>query len=284
MVNVLLLAFALLGLVGVFLSYMARRDRYDDARIVARLLARQPAAPPAFSFDMLEGLPAPVQRFFRAAIAEGTPLTTVRDVTMQGHFDLGSKEAPNPQPMRARQVIAPPLGFLWSVDMGEGLGISGSDGLCDGKSWSRFRLLGLFPVARVGDSPDHLRSAFGRLVGDALLFTPAAFLPAAEAGWDNLTWQSTGPDSASVTVTLGALSQTAGIVLDGAGRLRHVSFQRWSNENPAKTYQLQPFGGDITAHGVFGGFTLPTALAAGNHYGTGAYHVFFDVTACEPRG
>ena len=277
MLTVLLTTFALLVCAALFLVIMARRDRAQDASIIARLLARQPAAPPVFNETMLDSLPDAAQRFFRFSIAAGTPLTTVADVQMQGSFDLGSKDAPNPQPMQARQVIAPPLGLLWSVKMGETLSITGSDGLCDGKSWSRFHLLGLFPLARAGGNADHLLSAFGRLVGDALLFTPAAFLPAAEAGWDSLTWAATGTNSAEVTVTLGALTQSVEIKVDTSGRLLSVSFLRWSDENPEKTFRRQPFGGDITAHGSFAGFTLPTKLTAGNHYGTGQYHIFFDV-------
>ena len=277
MLDILLLTLALLALAALFLVAMARRERREEARIITRLLARQPAAPPVFSHDMLAGLPEPAQRFFRFTIAEGTSLITVADVSMEGRFDLGSNEAPNPQPMQARQIMAPPLGFLWTTRMGEKLTVTGSDGLFDGKSWSRFRLLGLFPMARAGGNPDHRLSAFGRLVGDALLFTPAVFLPAAEAGWDSLTWADAGANSASVTVTLGALTQSATVTVDASGRLLSVSFPRWSNENPEKEFRLQPFGGDITSHGSFAGFTLPTALTAGNHYGTEQYHIFFDV-------
>lgn len=277
MLDILLITLALLALAALFLAIIARRDRAQDARIITRLLARQPASPPVFSHSMLAGLPEPAQRFYRFAIAEGAPLVTVVDVQMQGRFDLGTIDAPSPQSMQARQVIAPPLGFLWTTKMGESLPITGSDGLVDGKSWSRFRLLGLFPVARAGGNPDHRLSAFGRLVGDALLFAPAAFLPAAEAGWDSLTWAEAGENSAEVTVTLGALTQSATLMVDGSGRLLSVSFSRWSNANLEKIFQRQPFGGDITEHGAFAGFTLPTRLTAGNHYGTEAYHIFFDV-------
>ncbi|WP_298676289.1 DUF6544 family protein [uncultured Lentibacter sp.] len=283
MLDVLLLTFAILAFAMLFLAVMARREASAEAHILTRLFVRKPAAPPAFSHDMLAALPAPAQRFFRFTIAEGTPLTTVAEVTMQGRFDLGSKDAPNPQPMQARQVLAPPRGFLWTTRIGKKLAITGSDGLCDGRSWSRFRLAGLFPVARAGGNPDHLLSSFGRLVGDALLWTPAAFLPATNTGWDSLTWQSAAPDTATVTVTLGTLSQSADIVVDEEGRLVSVRFARWSNENPEKTYTRQPFGGDITAHETFAGFTLPTALTAGNHYGTEAYHIFFDITVSEVR-
>lgn len=51
--------------------------------------------------------------------------------------------------------------------------LSGSDsGL-----WTRFWIMGLFPVAYIGANTDHTRSAFGRYVAEAVFWTPAALLP-----------------------------------------------------------------------------------------------------------
>jgi hypothetical protein len=54
-----------------------------------------------------------------------------------------------------------------------------------------------------------------------------------------------------------------------------VSFQRWSNANPSKRYQLQPFGGTLSDFREVEGQRLPFRVEAGNHWGTDDYFAFF---------
>jgi len=57
--------------------------------------------------------------------------------------------------------------------------------------------------------------------------------------------------------------------------VREVVGDRWSNANPEKRFRLQPFGGTAAADATFQGLTIPTSVAAGNHYGTDDYLPFF---------
>jgi hypothetical protein len=67
--------------------------------------------------------------------------------------------------MTARQILAMPAGFIWKMRARRGLMVlSGSDS----ESWTRFWLMGLLPVVRMGGNPDHTRSAFGRYVAEAV--------------------------------------------------------------------------------------------------------------------
>ena len=50
---------------------------------------------------------------------------------------------------------------------------------------------------------------------------------------------------------------------------------RWSDANPQKTFRLQSFGGTMEAEGTFEGFTIPTRIEVGNHFGTAQYLPFF---------
>jgi hypothetical protein len=58
---------------------------------------------------------------------------------------------------------------------------------------------------------------------------------------------------------------------------------RWSDANPEKKFRLQPFGGTIEAEAGFGGFTIPSDIKVGNHYGTDTYFPFFQarITSAE---
>jgi hypothetical protein len=243
-----------------------------------RLNSLQPAAPAAFDDSMIATLPDPAQRFFRFAIAPGTPLHTVAEISMEGEFSLGNKAEPNYMPMRAEQLLAAPYGFVWKVRAGDKAWFAGSDGAADGSSWSRFWLLNIVPVARAGNNADHMRAAFGRYAAEAVFWTPAALLPG-----EHVRWEAIDESSARVNLTYGELEQAVDLTVDAAGRPVKVVFQRWSNANPAKTFQSQPFGGYLSDFRDFNGFRLPTRVEAGNHFETDDYFAFFKATVTDVR-
>lgn len=251
-------------------------DGRADVTLRDEILAASSAVPaPPFDPAMVHGLPEPARRFFLFAIESGTPLRTAAVIKMAGELSLGTRDDPRYQDMRAEQVLAPPFGFVWQVRTGGAMRVTGSDALGPARSWSRFRILDGVPVGRVGHDRDHRLSSFGRMVGEGLFWTPAAFLPAADAGWDMIEWHSVDADTAEVRVRAGDMDQSARVTVDGAGRPLRVQFQRWSNENDEHVYQLQPFGGDLSEFETFGGFRLPTRVIGGNHYGTDLYHPFY---------
>lgn len=240
----------------------------------ARLAALQPAEPEAFRPEMVADLPEPARRYFGYTIAPGTPLLPVAEIRMGGRFSLGTRDDPRTQPMRARQILAAPEGFVWAMRTTGGLPISGSD---TGR-WTRFRILWLVPVARLGGDPDHRRSAFGRYVAEAVFWTPAALLPG-----PGVTWEAAGPDAARVTVRHQGLEQAVDVTVDEAGRPVEVVFQRWSDANPDRTHRLQPFGGRMSDFREVGGYRLPFHVEAGNMYGTEDYFAFFIAEVSDIR-
>jgi len=263
------------------LALLRRSDRAADRAEWQRLAAFQPAAPERFSLAMLAGLPPLVQRFFAFAIAEGTPLRPVVALEMTGDFGMGDKADPRYMPMHARQILAAPHGFVWAMKTtGGAIAMSGSDtGL-----WTRFRLFGLVPVARLGGDADHRRAAFGRYVAESLFWSPAALLPAV-AG-DAVRWEGLDADTVRMTMSHQGQEQAVEMVVEASGQPRLVRFMRWNNANPQKHYQLQPFGGYLSRFATFQGYTLPTHVEAGNAFGTGDYFPFFraDITAVSFPG
>lgn len=245
------------------------------------LQSQAPATVEAFDPAMVEGLPEAARRYFLFTIAPGAPLHRVSEIHMHGEIGLGNKEAPGYRPMRARQILAPPHGFIWHLERaGSGLmQMSGSDGMANGHSWTRFWLNGTLPVARAGGDNNHLRASFGRVAAEAAFWAPAALLPQ-----HGVRWEETGePNLARAFITHGALEQTIEIAVAENGRPRWVQFQRWSDANPEKQWRLQPFGGTLGDFQDFEGFTLPTSVEAGNHFGTGGYFPFFRVRVGEVR-
>lgn len=262
------LYFFLLLLLSILLLFIWRQlDHRADARAMQRLASMQAKQPERFDPEMVADLPEPARRYFLYTIEPGAPLYTVANITMTGQFGMGDKSSPNYLEMSASQTLAMPAGFVWKMRARRGLlRLSGSDT----EHWTRFWLMGLLPVARMGGVADHRRSAFGRYVAEAVFWTPAAVLPG-----PGISWTQQDKDCARLTVNYQGLSQTIDVTVAANGQPTEVRFERWSNANAEKQYRLQPFGGYLSAFRSFAGYRLPTQVEAGNQFDTDAYFAFF---------
>lgn len=269
-------AIVILALVAIALFLWQKSDRRQDARVWRRLVELGTAeAQGTFDPAMIVELPEAAQRYFRYMIAPGAPICPVAEITMQGRMGLGDKDKPNHKPMTARQVLAPPYGLVWQVKSGA---LVGSDGACDGTSWTRFWMFGLVPVVRVGRTEDHARSALGRVVAEAAFWAPASLLPG-----PHVRWEEAGPDTARAVVTQEGHEQAVDITLAGDGQPTAVRIDRWSNVNPDKRFRLQPFGGTLGDFREVSGYRLPFHVDGGNHFGTDAYFPFFQARVTAIR-
>lgn len=269
--SILVISIIVAALIGLRIGRTI--DMRHDAAARRQLieLAQGPTLP--FSHDMIRNLPEPAQRYFRFTIAEGTRLCAVGEIEMSGKIGFGTKDKPNYKSMRARQILAPPYGFVWRLKAGA---ISGSDGMTPDMSWTRFWLFGLIPVVRVSHNKNHFRSAYGRVIAEAPFWAPASLLPR-----HNVVWEGVDVHTAAATVTLGTLAQRVSIRVDEKGQPQEVSIQRWSNENPEKKFREQPFGGTLSEFKVFDGYCLPTRVEGGNQFGTPLYFPFYKAEVSE---
>ena len=75
---------------GAASAFGAWRWANDTRDLVVQLQAgRVPLAITRYHVAELEGLPAPVQRYFRAALTDGQPIITAVTLTQSGTFNLG---------------------------------------------------------------------------------------------------------------------------------------------------------------------------------------------------
>lgn len=72
---------------------------------------------------------------------------------MRGEIGFGNQDAPGHLPMQARQVLAPPYGFVWRLEWaGTGLmRMSVSDAMVGERSCTWFWLNWMLPVVRMVD-------------------------------------------------------------------------------------------------------------------------------------
>jgi hypothetical protein len=245
-------------------------DRNVLGQIEASLL--EPEAPAVFAPEEIDGLPEPVQRYFTAAIRPGTPLARAARLEMRGQIKLGRW-----MPFRAREVLAPHSGFVWRARVA-GL-VTGHDHYANGNGVLDFHLARLVRVAHA-EGPDTSRAAAERAGGEGL-WLPCALLPRFGVAW-----------SAHSDVDLRARFDVGGHpielrwVIDAAGLVTSLVFDRWYKPAAGGAWKIATFGGAVTECATFGGLTIPTEGTFGWHYGTDRWpegeFFRFRITALNP--
>ena len=237
----------------------------------ARLL--RPAEPGRFDPAELDGLAAPVRRHLTQAIAQGTALHTSARLTMRGQIKVGRW-----LPFRARQVLDPHRGFVWTA-RAAGL-IAGVDRYLDGAGLLDWKLAGLVTVAH-GEGPDISRSAAGR-AGAEGIWLPTALLPRF-----GVRWSAPAPDQVTAAFAVGETPLELELRLDGAGRIVSLQFDRWGDPGDGR-FGWHRFGGEITGYAGFAGLTIPSAGRLGWFHGSDRWEQgeFFRyrITGLEPAG
>jgi hypothetical protein len=242
------------------------------AELEARLL--HPAGPGRFDPAELDGLPAPVRRHLAQAIAPGAPLATSARLSMRGSIKVGRW-----LPFRARQVLSPQHGFVWTA-RAAGL-IAGVDRYLDGAGALDWKLAGVVTVAH-DQGPDVSRSAAGR-AGAEGIWLPTALLPRF-----GVRWSAAAADLVTAAFGVGEVPVELRLRLDGAGRVVSLQFERWGDPDGGGRFGWHRFGGQITGYASFGGLTIPSAGRLGWFWGTEGWErgEFFRyrITELQPVG
>jgi hypothetical protein len=202
----------------------------------------------------VERLPDAVQRYFRAAIAPGTPLAVAARLQMRGQIKLGLW-----LPFRAREVLAPRRGFVWAARVG-GI-VLGSDQYADDVGGMEWKVAGVVPIVRA-DSQDVARSSAERAAAEAV-WLPTSLLPRF-----GVAWSATGQDHICAHFDVGRHSAQVEFVLGADGRVRSVALDRWGDPDNSGTWGLHRFGFEATDHASFDGVSIPSEGRAGWHFGT----------------
>ncbi|MGP1384571.1 MAG: DUF6544 family protein [Thainema sp.] len=262
---------------------------------------RIPPLPEQFGEQQIQDLPEPVQRYFRHAIAPGTPLARAIELKMYGQFRLKA-DAPW-MAMEARQILAPWQGLVWQASVKNGLiRFSGAD-ICDVLQQSgriQFFLWGLVPVAQAS-SGDTLRSALGRLALESV-WLPTALLPQFGVQWQAI-------DDSTIQASWMLLDEPITITLqiDAQGRVQQAHMLRWSDQKrndlntsetirpqlstpnaqptPSRTanskFDYVPFCMRASEESTIEGLTIPTQLAVSYYPHTPQEFEFFRATVAS---
>ena len=169
------------------------------------------------SFKDLDGLPAPVARYFRFALREGQSIIRVARIRHTGEFNLNNKWIPFES---LQHFSSYPPAFVWDakMQMNPLMNVRVRNGYSEGKGLMLAKVFGLFTVADA-DSNDK-RLASGALIR---FLAESAWLPLALLQNEDLKWSSIDDNRALATLA------DAGVAVN-----RRVNFSdnRFNNSEP----------------------------------------------------
>jgi len=179
------------GLVAVLLLgawlYGAYRWNAETQQLRARLdAARAPVRPQTVDFRELEGLPAPVRRYFHTVLKGGQPMVSSVRVRHTGTFNMGEGAEDNWKPFTSDQVVVTQgPGFDWNgrVAMMPGLPVRVQDSYVAGEGVLHASLLGLFTVVDMHGTGDVAEGELMRFFAEAAWY-PTALLPSQGVRWE----------------------------------------------------------------------------------------------------
>jgi hypothetical protein len=182
--------------------------------------ARLPTAVSRYDVGELEGLPAPVQRYFRAVLKNGQPIVTGVTVQHTGTFNvtaLGNREFWFPF-TSSQHVVTRRPGFVWNARMVlvPGIAVLVHDAYAAGIGTLHPAVLGLFSLANQRGPGDIARGELMRFMMEAAWY-PTALLPSQGA-----KWVAVDAVSADATLVDGDISMTMRFTFDEAGLIEAV--------------------------------------------------------------
>jgi hypothetical protein len=206
--NLRALGIVVLALVVVLVGarfYGAYRWTAGTQELRARLdAARAPVRPETVDFRELEGLPAPVQRYFRAALEDGQPMVAGIRVRHEGTLNMGETTDQWKPFASDQKVVTQRPGFDWDgrVAMMPGLPVRVHDAYVEGEGILHASLLGIFTVADLRGTDDMAEGELMRFFAEAAWY-PTALLPS-----QGVRWEAVDHHSAHATLTDGDISIT----------------------------------------------------------------------------
>lgn len=165
--------------------------------------ARVPMTPTAYDPRELEGLPAPVQRYFRAVLTEGQPLVAAVSIEHTGTFNMGeTTEQWNPFSSTQRVVTRRP-GFIWDarIRVAPGMTAHVHDGYIAGEGVLTAKLFGLLTVMEQASTPELAHGELMRFFAEAAWY-PTALLPSQGVIWEAIDESQAGARLTDGTVTV----------------------------------------------------------------------------------
>jgi hypothetical protein len=209
-----------IGLRALGAARWAEMIRTHTTQLESASVGAQSRLPSPARFDAheLEGLPPPVQRYFRQVLTDGQPIIAAASIEMAGTMNMSATgEQWKPFTSRQRVVTRRP-GFLWDaqVFMFPGLPAHVEDSYIAGHGRLIAKVLGLFTVADSQGEGEIARGEFMRYFAESPWY-PTALLPS-----QGVSWAAVDDASANATLIDGPITLTLLFRFNDAGLIASV--------------------------------------------------------------
>ena len=215
-----------------------------------------PSASTAARYDPSEiaGLPAPVQRYFRAALTPGQAIVSAATIEMTGTFNMSATGEQWSRFASRQRVTTRRPGFLWDarISLLPGLTVRVVDGYIVGNGLLQASIQGLFSMADMRGGGDIARGEFMRYFAEAVWY-PSALLPS-----QGVRWEAVDERSANASMTDGPITVTLLFRFNDAGLIE--SFRAEARGGMVGKVMVQaPWEGRFSNYQTRDGMTIPFA-------------------------
>jgi hypothetical protein len=204
----------------------------------------------------LEGLPAPVQRYFRAVLKEGQPIVSAVTIEMAGTINM-SATAEQWKPFTSKQRVVTSVagsgpGFMWDaqISMLPGMKVRVVDSYIAGKGLVQAAMLGMFTVADMGGGGEMARGEFMRFFAETPWY-PTALLPS-----QGVQWAAMDGTSANASINDGPVTLTLLFHFNDAGLIDSVRAEARGGM-VGKKMVMRPWECGLSNYEVRSGMTVP---------------------------
>lgn len=177
-------------------AYGSSRWHAETRELTESLNAKRVPPPvKVYSLEELEGLPAPVQRYFHKVLKAGQNMIAAVHIRQEGTFNnKPGSDIWNPFTAEQDVVIQRP-GFVWDARIRMlGIPVHVHDAYVGGEGILEGKLLGGLPVMEMRGTPEVAEGELYRYLAEAACY-PTALLPSQGARWEAI-------DDSSARVTL----------------------------------------------------------------------------------
>ena len=206
-------------IVAVALIYGSRLWNSSTAEMHARMeAARLPVERMTYSPDELVGLPAPVQKYFRAVLKHGQPIVSGVHIKLSGTINMSATGEKWKRFTSTQQVVVRRPGFDWEgrIEMMPGLTGRVHDAYIAGEGILYVTLFGLVSLANLRGTPEIAQGELVRFLAEAAWY-PTALLPS-----HGVQWRAVDGHSARATLKDGETSVTLLFRFDENGLIESV--------------------------------------------------------------
>lgn len=233
----------------------ARWSRGTAARVERLAPGASVGARGPFALEALEGLPAPVQRYFRFALTPGQP--RVRTLRVAQHGELALRPGAW-HPFDAEQhLAAEPPGFVWdaTLRLAPLVAVRVRDSYLEGEGRMHGAVAGLVTLVDQHGTPELAAASLQRFLAEAV-WLPTALLPRPGLRWSAL-------DDRRARVTLRDRDTEVAMDFDFGPRGEIIGLFARRYRDEGGTPVLTPWIGHLGRYTRVHGMQVPTEVDVG---------------------